>query len=194
MSEEAVVNRLIIPPAEAEKLVIQAGEVFLRNCPCRSQMQVCPPEKWEVCMLFKHACEDDRQQARPISTDEAVRLVKMTTERGDIHEVFYFEEGNHPFELCNCCTCCCYPLREAKADDFEGQLHSGYVAVTDMESCIGCGSCLDSCFFDARQVQDGVFHLVDALCFGCGCCILNCPEDAIRLEYVPGRGIPVPGL
>lgn len=183
-----VVHRLIIPPQEAEKLVAQAGTVYLRNCPCRSQMQICPSEKWDVCILFEHASEQARQLAKPISTDEALRIVRMTTQRGDIHQVFYFQNGGRPFELCNCCTCCCHPLREAKerGDHFEGQLQSGYIATTDAESCIGCGTCVESCFFEARQLEGGVLFLTDELCFGCGCCIL--------IEYQTGRGIPIPGL
>ena len=113
MDEPEVVNRLIIPPEEAERLVAQAGEVYLRECPCRLEVQECPREKWEVCMLFEHASEKDRQQAKAISADEALQIVRMTTERGDIHQVF-FDKGTRPFELCNCCICCCFPLREAK--------------------------------------------------------------------------------
>jgi ferredoxin len=161
-------------------------------------MQLCPREEWTVCLLFEHASEKDRRRAKPISTDEAVRIVRATTERGDIHQVFYFQDGERPFELCNCCTCCCFPLREAKEKDneFKEQLRTGYVATTDAERCTGCGLCLDSCFFEARYLDDerGALHLVDALCFGCARCIPACPEDAIRLEYHPGRGIPVPGF
>jgi ferredoxin len=147
-------------------------------------------------MLFEHASKEDRQRAELISTDRAVQIVRMTSERGDIHQVFYFEDGERPFELCNCCTCCCFPLREAKEKDdgYKGQLRSGYVAVTDMEMCVGCGQCIDSCFFGARQLESGALHLVDALCFGCGRCIPDCPEGAIRLEYYPERGIPIPGF
>jgi electron transport complex protein RnfB len=195
MNEPVIVNRLIIPPEEAEKLVAQAGRVYLRECPCRSQRQVCPREKWEVCLLFEHASEQDRQGARIITADEAVSIVRMTTERGDIHQVFYFQAGARPYELCNCCTCCCVPLREAKEKgDYAGELRSGYVAITDAELCAGCGSCLEHCFFEARQLQDGAVHLLDERCFGCGRCVAGCPQDAIRLEWQAGRGVPIPHL
>lgn len=196
MTNTVIVNRLIIPPKEAEKLVSQADNIYLQNCPCRSKMQVCPREKWEVCMLFDHADEEDRQQTKLISREEAVQIVRMTTEHGDIHQVFYFQDGERPFELCNCCTDCCYPLRKAKrkGDGYKGQLHSGYVTITDAELCVGCGQCRESCFFEARQLEDGKLHLIDTLCFGCGRCIPNCPESAIRLEYYPKRGIPIPSL
>jgi ferredoxin len=159
------------------------------------EMQVCPREKWEVCMLFEHASAEDRQKARLITAEEAVRIVKLTSERGDIHQLFYFQDGARPYEMCNCCTCCCFPLREAKEKaNYAEQLRSGYVAVTDAELCNGCGLCLDSCFFEARQLEDGFVELIDERCFGCGRCLLDCPEDAIRLEFQAGRGVAIPSL
>lgn len=194
MSNIEVVNRLIIPPEEAIKLVSRAGAVYLQDCPCRSQMKICPKDKWEVCLLFEHAPAEELFQARPISTDEAIQIVRRTTERGDIHQVFYFQDGERPYELCNCCTCCCYPLREEKekGNNYQDQLHSGYLAVTDASLCNECGQCLASCFFEARQLELDGFHLIEALCFGCGRCISTCPEGAIRLEHHPEHGIPIP--
>jgi ferredoxin len=190
---EEIVQRLIIPPWEAEELVRQAGEVYLRECPCRQEMQVCPREKWEVCLLFEHASAEDRQRAKPITSDEAVSIVKLTTGRGDVHQLFYFRDGARPFELCNCCTCCCFPLREAKEmGDYAEQLRCGYVAVTDAALCTACGLCLESCFFEARQLEDGSLQLIDERCFGCGRCIADCPDGAIRLEFQPGRGVSIP--
>jgi electron transport complex protein RnfB len=195
MSDPVTVNRLIIPPEEAEKLVAQASPVYLRECPCRSQVQTCPRNKWEVCLLFEHASEQDRRQARVITPDEAASIVRMTTARGDIHQVFYFQAGARPYELCNCCTCCCFPLREAKEKgDYAHELHTGYLAITDAQLCTGCGSCLESCFFEARQLEDDVLHLLDERCFGCGRCVASCPQDAIRLELQAGRGMPIPHL
>jgi ferredoxin len=193
MSEPEGTHRLIIPPEEAESLVARAAQVYLRECPCRIDMQVCPREKWEVCLLFEHAPEADRQQAKAITADEAVRIVRMTTGRGDVHQLFYYRDGARPYELCNCCTCCCFPLREAKEKgNYAEQLRSGYVAVTDAELCAGCGSCLDRCFFEARQMTGATPDLIDVRCFGCGRCVADCPEGAIRLEFQAGRGVPIP--
>lgn len=194
IEEEVIVNRLVIPPTEAEKLVLDAGEAYLRDCPCRAQMKLCPPEGWEVCLLLTHASEDDRQGTRRITGEQAMQIVKKTTARGLIHQIFYFQEGDRPFELCNCCTCCCFPLREekAKGDRFKDQLRSDYVSHTDPALCIGCGDCIPSCFFEARQLDGDHIELIDDLCFGCGVCLTACPQVAIQLVHQPGRGIPVP--
>jgi Pyruvate/2-oxoacid:ferredoxin oxidoreductase delta subunit len=195
VDEPEIVNRLIIPPHEAEKLVTQAGQVYLQLCPCRVEKQACPPEKWEVCLLFETASEKDRQQARLISNEEAVRVIRLTAGRGDIHQLFYLQKGEHPQELCNCCACCCFPLREAKEKgNYTEQLHCGYVAVTDELLCTACGTCLDSCFFEARQLEDDTLRLIDARCFGCGRCITDCPAEAIQLEFQTGRGVAIPSI
>ena len=191
---ESVVKHLIIPPLEAEKLVSQSGSVYLRDCPCRVEMKNCSPDKWDVCILFGSASEEDRQHARLISTKEAMEIIKETTERGEIHQLFYFDEGDRPYELCNCCSCCCFPLREArdKGDNFQSLQHSGYVAVTDPESCVGCGDCVDVCFFGARRLEDYSINLVDERCFGCAVCVSTCPEEAIHIDFQVGRGIQIP--
>ena len=195
MRESEIVHHLIVPPEEAEKLVTQADKVYLRECLCRQEVQACPREKWEVCLLFEHAPEQDLQQAREITVDEALRIVKLTTERGDIHQIGYFQDGVRPFEICNCCTCCCFVLREAKEKgSYAERLRCGYVAITDAALCTGCGLCLESCFLEARQLEGDTLRLVDEHCFGCGRCIADCPEGAIQIEFQAGRGIPIPSL
>jgi Pyruvate/2-oxoacid:ferredoxin oxidoreductase delta subunit len=194
VGEPEIVNRLVIPTQEAERLVAGAAAVYLRTCPCRLEMQVCPREKWEVCLLFEQASEEDRRKAKAITADEAVQIVRMAAGRGDIHQVFYVE-GAPPHELCNCCSCCCFPLREAKErGDYAEQLHCAYVTVTDGDLCTACGTCLESCFFEARQLVADKLHLIDERCFGCGRCIPDCPAEAIRLEVQAGRGVPIPGV
>ena len=124
MDHTEKVNRLIIPPAAAQEIVARAGHIYLRICPCRAEVQACSKDKWEICMLFENAPEQDRLEGKLIQTDEALKLIKMTIERGDIHQVFYTDEGQRLHELCNCCTCCCGPLRAEKHKDnhFQEQL------------------------------------------------------------------------
>jgi len=53
------------------------------------------------------------------------------------------------------------------------------LAVIDKTKCIECGSCKDSCRFDA--ITDA-FEAVPFLCEGCGVCAIVCPEEAIDLK------------
>jgi electron transport complex protein RnfB len=186
-------HHIVIPPAQALEIIAQAGKVYVRECPCRARVQACPRDTWEVCLLFEHASEDDLRDTRLITTDEALSILKTTAERGVIYRLFYKPVSFQLTEVCNCCECCCAPLLELKRKGNYGeQLRSGYVAVTDAELCVNCGLCQESCFFDARWLEDGALRFVDERCFGCGRCVEVCPEGAIELELQAERGVPMP--
>lgn len=194
MSEPDAVNRIIIPPAQAREIVAQVSKVYLRDCICRASEQACPRDTWEVCLLFEHASQDDLRDARPIATDDALSVLKTTAERGVIYNLFYKQASLQLIEICSCCTCCCSPLRRLKQEgNYSDQLRSDYVAVTDAALCVNCGVCQESCFFEARWIEDGTLHFADERCFGCERCVESCPEEAIRLELQSGRGVPIPG-
>jgi electron transport complex protein RnfB len=191
MCEAEHIDRMIIPPAEAQQIVAHAGQAYLRNCVCRTREQACSPEAWEVCLLFEHASADDLRQARPIPTREALAILKASEEQGLINQLFYAQNGQYLTEVCSCCTCCCGPLRRIKEESrYADELRSGYAAVTDPELCLACGLCLDACFFEARCLENGRLTLRDDLCFGCGRCVGSCPEGAIRVELLTDRNVP----
>lgn len=195
MSAPDDTSRLIIPPAMALDIVGRASKVHLRECVCRAREQACPRDTWEVCLLFEHASPDDLRDARPITTDEALSVLKTTAGRGVVYQLFYKQTSLRMTELCSCCACCCSPLRAIKREqDYSSQLRSAYVAVTDVALCANCGLCQESCFFQARRLQDDALHFVDERCFGCGRCVQDCPEGAIRLELQVGRGVPIPAV
>ena len=193
MCESSSEDRIIIPPAKAREITRQADKVYVRECSCRAHAQLCPPDTWEVCLLFESASQDDLREARPISTVEALSILKATADRRVIHNLFYTHTDRIVTEICSCCTCCCRPLHRMKEErNYSEQLRSEYVAVTDTALCVGCGLCEEGCFFEARWVEDGTLHLTEEQCFGCGRCIESCPEGAIRLERKAGRGVSIP--
>mgnify|MGYP006305171479 CR=1 FL=1 len=54
-------------------------------------------------------------------------------------------------------------------------------AVVDVETCTGCGLCVEACPIKAVHVNGGVAVVDEAQCRGCGACANECPNDAIRL-------------
>lgn len=195
MCESKAVDRVIIPPAKAQEIVAGIGNVYLRECVCRAREQACPPDRWEVCLLFEHAAKEDLQDARPITTDRALSILRAAAEQGLINQIFYTRTGHHLTEICNCCTCCCAPVRHIQQEgNYHEQLRTGYVAVTDGALCVGCGLCLDRCAFEARRLDGGELRLLAERCFGCGRCVDSCPEGAIRVELQAGQGIALPGF
>jgi len=68
---------------------------------------------------------------------------------------------------------------------------SGYVSSVDIEQCVGCGTCVDFCQFDALSMKDGI-AIVDAVaCMGCGVCTSKCTRGALSLTHDPARGDPL---
>jgi ferredoxin len=193
MCESSGKDRIIIPPTQAVEIVGQAKNAYLRICPCRAEEQNCPPDTWEVCLLFDSASPDDLQDARPISTGEALFILKVTAGRKAIYNLFYTHADRIVTEICSCCTCCCHPLHHMQAEgNYREQLRSEYLAVTDTALCTGCGLCEESCFFEARWVEDNTLNFQEEQCFGCGRCIESCSEGAIRLVKEIGRGVLIP--
>lgn len=47
--------------------------------------------------------------------------------------------------------------------------------------CIGLGSCVAACKFDALYIADGIAHVRYDQCRGCGVCACTCPQGIIRL-------------
>ena len=47
--------------------------------------------------------------------------------------------------------------------------------------CMGLGSCVKACAFDAIHVVDGVAQVDEALCTGCGACARVCPKGIIHM-------------
>ncbi|MGX8680193.1 MAG: DUF362 domain-containing protein [bacterium] len=51
--------------------------------------------------------------------------------------------------------------------------------VVEQETCVGCGSCVDSCPVGAIDVDAG-YAVIDAdACIDCGACEGTCPVEAI---------------
>ena len=193
MDASEPIKNLIIPPDKAREVVERARQVHLLDCACRVRQQAYPPEWTNICLHFEGAPEEELAKGRPITTEEALAILKLAAERRLVSQLFFREATLQVTELCSCCDCCCAPIRRlVQEGNYAGELRSGYVAVTDAARCIACELCLDSCFFEARRVEGGELVLVDERCFGCDRCVESCPEGAVSLEWQAGRGMDIP--
>jgi Na+-translocating ferredoxin:NAD+ oxidoreductase RNF subunit RnfB len=49
-------------------------------------------------------------------------------------------------------------------------------------SCLGLGSCVQACGFDAMKIEDGIVVIDDEKCTGCGMCVPACPKDILHMR------------
>lgn len=47
--------------------------------------------------------------------------------------------------------------------------------------CMGLGSCVSACDFDAIEIRDGIAHIDQSKCAGCARCVSVCPKNIIEL-------------
>jgi len=65
----------------------------------------------------------------------------------------------------------------------EGDFVGGISVEIDLETCTGCGKCLEVCRFDAvERTEDGKCRIDPTACEGCGACQIVCEELAISSE------------
>jgi ferredoxin len=194
MEEQEKVEGIVIPFSEASALVARANRVYVKDCVCRVRVQACTLDV-DVCLHFEGAPAGDLEDARPITSQEAQAILERTAKWDAIYQLFYYPSSRRVTEICSCCGCCCFPLRELREEGNYGeQRRTGYMAVTDEETCVGCGQCEEACFFGARKVEGDRLRREEERCFGCGVCVGSCPEEAIRIDFITGRGEPIPVL
>ncbi|UCE11346.1 MAG: 4Fe-4S binding protein [Candidatus Thorarchaeota archaeon] len=183
----AVKAELEVYPYEvAEKILESAKSWGLRECACKNHKGILGEQckyPTSVCLLIAPRREnayDDDPLTKPISKDEAIRILHQAEEDGLIHCSMNAQKG-HSY-ICNCCTCCCTMLRGAAE---WGQPHaflkSDYFANVDDSTCTGCESCIDRCQFDALSIVDDLCQVDHVRCVGCGVCSVVCPENALSL-------------
>jgi heterodisulfide reductase subunit A len=66
------------------------------------------------------------------------------------------------------------------------------VAVVDERLCTGCGTCVETCAFQAISLERGegilsTARIASLLCKGCGNCVVACPSKAITLQSFSDR-------
>ena len=105
----------LLTPAEAEAIVESADGIALGPCTCRSVFKNCDnPLNAEILLgptrhIFVEALPHDSHE---ITKEEAKDILRDCHQRGLIHSVIKCK--NDFYAICNCCACCCVPLRMNK--------------------------------------------------------------------------------
>ena len=105
----------LLTPAEAEAIVESADGVAVGPCTCRSVFKNCDnPINAEILLgptrhIFVEALPHDSHE---ITKEEAKDILRDCHQRGLIHTMIKCK--NDFYAICNCCACCCVPLRMSK--------------------------------------------------------------------------------
>jgi hypothetical protein len=102
----------LLSPGEAERVVDSASELALGPCTCRQVFRNCdnPIEAEIMVGLSRNAFISERpDEYRHITKDVAKEILKRCHQRGLIHTIIKCRQDF--YAICNCCSCCCVPLR-----------------------------------------------------------------------------------
>jgi Na+-translocating ferredoxin:NAD+ oxidoreductase subunit B len=101
-----------------------------------------------------------------VSGDQSERLVAVVFCQGD-------NEASH------------FPGIYKGIQDCAAAIYSQDVSKRCKYGCVGMGSCVRSCPFDAIHLSEGGIPYVDAVkCTACGNCVRACPRDLIELHPI----------
>ena len=175
----------LLPYERASELLEGAKSFGVRECICRKQKALVG-ESCEYphfnCMSFApmEGAFANEPHVRPITKEEAFRVLREAEEAGLVHTV-YNQQERISF-ICNCCPCCCGIMRGVvEFGQAHALAHSDFYAAVDPEACTGCEACVDRCHFGALSVPDEICVVDTLRCMGCGLCVSECSSDALRL-------------
>ncbi len=173
----------ILPTEQVENILRSASFIALQKCMCRVHYSRCD-KPLEVCLVLNEAGEKfaAKGEAREISLSEALNVLRNANEAGLVHLSLY-KPDHEVFALCSCCSCCCHDIQLMRVHNRRDlMVRSEYVAVTDMDTCIHCGTCAERCIFDARIFKDERMQYNADSCLGCGLCVTSCPSQSIVMK------------
>lgn len=102
----------MLTPQEAEEVVDLAEGLALGPCTCREVFGNCDgPRDAEIMLgLSRSVFFTERpDDYREISREEAREVLRRCREKGLVHSIVKCREDF--YAICNCCACCCVPLR-----------------------------------------------------------------------------------
>lgn len=172
----------ILAMDDVKKVVEGARSLAVTKCTCRVIARRCE-HSLEVCIQVNRAADYalKRGTGRSITKAEALEILCKCEEEGLVHVVDNRRDVDHV--ICNCCQCCCMNWPPVRAGVKRFVVPSRFAAKVEAALCIGCGTCVERCYFEAISIGQGDAASVDPdKCMGCGLCVVTCPTGALSLE------------
>jgi len=180
------------PYEDVRKVIEQAKSFATMDCTCRKEQAVMGRPCGHTVQNCLHLppvedfYDDPPFGGKAISRKEALDILDKAEEEGLVHNgILNHKEGFGV--ICNCCPCCCVPLKGAKLYGTPYLIaRSNYVALIDTDTCIACGVCAEErCPVGAVTEDDGAYRVSPGACIGCGACTVTCSTESITLITRP---------
>ncbi|NLV15977.1 MAG: 4Fe-4S binding protein [Syntrophomonadaceae bacterium] len=172
----------IIPFEIVSDMISRARSISITNCACRVSVNACD-KPLETCFSFDDMADFlvERDRARFIDKDEAVKVLKMSEEAGLVHAINNSEDKLGV--ICNCCGCCCTLLRGlTEIKNPNAIATSAYVVEYSPDECISCYLCVERCPVKAIEENEDLVAIHKNDCIGCGLCVSTCPTESLILQ------------
>lgn len=184
----------ILPHEKAEELVRGQKKFAVAPCICRREQKMIgkgceKPE--ETCLVFGIAADyyERNGLGRVIDLQETLDILRMVDEQGLVLQP---SNTQQILNICCCCGDCCGVLRTLKTFPKPASLvASPFVASLNVETCEGCGLCVERCQMEALSLENEKAILDIDRCIGCGLCASTCPTNSLTLIRKPASEQPV---
>ena len=178
----------VLPYEKAEEMVRKQKKFLVAPCICRKEHQLkgdgCG-KLMEACLIFGWGADYQERNGlgRVITMEETLEILRKADEEGLVLQPSNAQEI---VNICCCCGDCCQILMHLKKHPSPAAMASAaFVARIDIETCIGCETCLERCQMEALNMTDDHAVVNADRCIGCGLCVSTCPSGALALERKP---------
>lgn len=185
-------------PTEVIKEVIKRCDdiVIMETCLCRTSND-CQDYPQDIGCIFlgPTANKIPKNIGHKATVEEALAHVDKADAAGLSHIIgrnkidtvwMNIRPGKGLLTICHCCPCCClWKVYPNLHEDISGKLErlNGVSVELHEENCKKCGICLDSCMFNAINMENNKITINHEICKGCGLCTNACKFDAITIDY-----------
>lgn len=190
----SIKNTMEVQPYESVHSLLSRMQSWgVINCICRVEKKLVGDpcgHPVDVCMVLSERPDAFAQssEVRSLTYAEVEQTLIRAAQAGLVHCVS--NNQRDLWYICNCCTCSCGILRGMAELGIANVIaRSAFVNQVDEDLCIGCGTCLSACQFNALEVN-GTARVQETRCVGCGVCVPVCPEGALSLVRRPGEPEP----
>jgi len=171
----------VYPYDDIVEQVSQYDTFAVSPCVCRALNKVCgAPDAGfpsETCITCGEMAEFyiENGIAREITKEDVLQILKNSADIGMILQCVHSKSNEI---ICSCHVDGCGILQAAKL--FPGNANrniSHYRIEHDVDSCSGCGTCVQRCPMHAVTLDGEDKAVTDASCVGCGQCVSACPKN-----------------